>query len=590
MSDPMVVENRYGHPSHGDDFEQDALVRFDVSSIPAGTEIESATLCLYYYHWHDNNPAGRVLTCYRITDDWEEETVTWNTQPTCAAQPTSAATVPAGYDWMTWDVTVDVQAFINEEEPEYGWKIMDEEPWNWYNIPWTYFHTKEYGSYIPHLEVEFPGPDPSICRFPEFLANSCVQGESAPDQSFEVWNCGEGTLVYSISCQSSGGGGWQPYGDRYAIIVMGGNVDPESQHYIWYWGDTYGMYTELESYGFTAENIHFLSYGPSAEQHPEAVDGISTTENIRLAYQWAEQVCTSEDLLYIYWVDHGSPTAFQTNNGAITHAELGTLTLAISTKQLIGAYNPCYSGAVIDDVSGDRVITVTSQDAFHGNSWGWAGKWREALQGGTLEDPTDTNQDGYISMTEAYEWIAPKSQAAGEHSMYDDNGDGVGSEWGQPGFDPNDPAKDGYNGKFYSLDGWSAPLHAAPVREDGWLSCIPEVGQSTGEHDPIDVVYATDELLCGFYSGTITISDPDADNDPQVIAVDLTVDCLPADFDRDGDVDLYDHAMFLECLAGPNVPTPPGACSPQQFDQADLDGDDDVDLGDFDSVQVLFTG
>jgi hypothetical protein len=63
-------------------------------------------------------------------------------------------------------------------------------------------------------------------------------------------------------------------------------------------------------------------------------------------------------------------------------------------------------------------------------------------------------------MTEAYEWISPRSQDAGEHSMYDDNGDGVGHECTDPGVDRNDPTKDGYIGRYYALDGWAARLIA----------------------------------------------------------------------------------------------------------------------------------
>lgn len=245
---------------------------------------------------------------------------------------------------------------------------------------------------------------------------------------------------------------WQPYSQRYAIIVMGGHVTGPP-HYQWYWNDTSSMYRELISCGFTGDNIYFLSYGDSADAHPDWVDAASTTENIGTAYQWAQSQCTASDLLYIYWVDHGSPTYFNTYDGTITHTELGTLMQPIVAKQIIGAYNPCYSGAVIDDISRIGVITATSQDASHPNSWGWAGQWRRALRD-AAEDSIDTNEDGYISLTEAYNWIAPRSQGAGEHSMFDDNGDGVGHEWGHTGYDPEDPLQDGYNGTFYSLDGW----------------------------------------------------------------------------------------------------------------------------------------
>lgn len=56
-----------------------------------------------------------------------------------------------------------------------------------------------------------------------------------------------------------------------------------------------------------------------------------------------------------------------------------------------------------------------------------------------------------------------------------------------------------------------------------WLSVTPATGTSTGEVDTITVNYTTSGLAVGTYNGTITISDPAASNNPQTIAVTLTV-------------------------------------------------------------------
>ncbi|MCP4247088.1 MAG: hypothetical protein GY778_08565 [bacterium] len=61
-----------------------------------------------------------------------------------------------------------------------------------------------------------------------------------------------------------------------------------------------------------------------------------------------------------------------------------------------------------------------------------------------------------------------------------------------------------------------------------------------------------------------------------------------SDFDFDGDVDLDDHAVLAGCLSGPNEPTPPAGCTPQQFAAADVDEDIDVDLHDFRQFQSEF--
>jgi hypothetical protein len=60
------------------------------------------------------------------------------------------------------------------------------------------------------------------------------------------------------------------------------------------------------------------------------------------------------------------------------------------------------------------------------------------------------------------------------------------------------------------------------------------------------------------------------------------------DLDGDGDVDLGDYAIFAGCMAGPDVDIPPEGCDPMQFVGADLQQDGDVDCVDFMSFQDLF--
>jgi hypothetical protein len=56
-----------------------------------------------------------------------------------------------------------------------------------------------------------------------------------------------------------------------------------------------------------------------------------------------------------------------------------------------------------------------------------------------------------------------------------------------------------------------------------WLSVSPASGTSTGEADTIAISYATSDLPAGTYKGIITVSDPNASNNPQTIAVNLVV-------------------------------------------------------------------
>ena len=99
------------------------LVRFDISSIPAGSQILSATLSLYYLDTissSTSNPYGRTYWAYRLTQTaWDENLTNWNTYDGTndwatpggdyTTEDGASTTVPKYFDWMSWDVTNQVQ-------------------------------------------------------------------------------------------------------------------------------------------------------------------------------------------------------------------------------------------------------------------------------------------------------------------------------------------------------------------------------------------------------------------------------------------------------------------------------------------------
>jgi hypothetical protein len=106
-------------------YRRHAILKFDLTSqIVAGSTINSATLSLYYYNYPFTNPSGRTFWAYRITQTaWTELGSTWNkydgTNSWAAAggdyTTTNGAstTVPAGYGWMAWTVTAQVQTAVD---------------------------------------------------------------------------------------------------------------------------------------------------------------------------------------------------------------------------------------------------------------------------------------------------------------------------------------------------------------------------------------------------------------------------------------------------------------------------------------------
>ncbi|MCX6666539.1 MAG: DNRLRE domain-containing protein, partial [Euryarchaeota archaeon] len=129
------------------------LLQFDLSPIAPENTVSSAKLKLYYYSSEDGSTAGHTLNLYRITSNWNKENVTWNTRPSYNGTIIASAVVPSTVGtWIEWDVTNDVQSFINDQTVNYGWEIID--PASSDNSQ-TYFYSNEYGSDRPYLEIEF---------------------------------------------------------------------------------------------------------------------------------------------------------------------------------------------------------------------------------------------------------------------------------------------------------------------------------------------------------------------------------------------------------------------------------------------------
>lgn len=87
------------------------------------------------------------------------------------------------------------------------------------------------------------------------------------------------------------------------------------------------------------------------------------------------------------------------------------------------------------------------------------------------------------------------------------------------------------------------------------------------------------------YYGTLVLNG-------QVDDPDNLVEIIPApqDFDLDFDVDLDDYSALDRCVGGPGSGISGGTCTAVQFDQADSDNDNDVDLLDIRKFQLAFTG
>ncbi|MBL0340620.1 MAG: DNRLRE domain-containing protein [Bacteroidetes bacterium] len=108
-----------------------SLIQFDLSAIPAGAVITNATLSLYY---NSDNQEGNHFSSFfyknttlinRVTSAWDEQTVTWNNQPsiTTLNQVTLSASSSSTQSYPNINVTGLVQDMVSNPSQSFGFRL-----------------------------------------------------------------------------------------------------------------------------------------------------------------------------------------------------------------------------------------------------------------------------------------------------------------------------------------------------------------------------------------------------------------------------------------------------------------------------------
>jgi hypothetical protein len=101
------------------------FVRFAITgcAIPANALVTSASLNLFMF---TAPGTSATLEARRVTASWTETGITWTNQPAVAATATSStATGTTPNVTLSWNVTADVQAFVDGTSNN-GWRIHDQ--------------------------------------------------------------------------------------------------------------------------------------------------------------------------------------------------------------------------------------------------------------------------------------------------------------------------------------------------------------------------------------------------------------------------------------------------------------------------------
>lgn len=153
--DSSIPDGNYGSNDHlyiGYNYGWlNSLLQFDFTGY-YGVEVESAYLCLYVDYSYGTFPPNNLWTT-RLTDNWNEDTVTFNNSPgtTDGISITGPSSMNA---WWVVDITTYVVGWLNGTNSNYGLMLgkSDSDNNDLFGI-----RSKEYSdsTYAPKLELNY---------------------------------------------------------------------------------------------------------------------------------------------------------------------------------------------------------------------------------------------------------------------------------------------------------------------------------------------------------------------------------------------------------------------------------------------------
>ena len=98
-------------------------IQFDLSTVPANAVVVDTDLKLYH---GTNDSDNFTIGLYKVTSDWDEDTIDWDNQPTCSvdAEITSDI-ITAAITWESWDIDTLVQVWLYGSITNYGVVLKD---------------------------------------------------------------------------------------------------------------------------------------------------------------------------------------------------------------------------------------------------------------------------------------------------------------------------------------------------------------------------------------------------------------------------------------------------------------------------------
>jgi hypothetical protein len=215
--------------------------------------------------------------------------------------------------------------------------------------------------------------------------------------------------------------------------------------------------TLIHVYGFDPGDVYVLCYDGTIDSTDSGAIGkwggdnsnyqmqvwrSGSKANLQAAFNEIGGEIGSDDLLLVHTNNHGSTTGLCLDSSSVlTPSEFGAVLSGLPAfGSLVVMMEQCYSGAFKDDTLNNSTASqtvFTSAAPYNEVSWGgspfdaFAGVWIEAIagahaNGGSLSTDPDVNNNGRVSMKEAFNY-ANSNDTSGDHPVYADSPAGCGA-------------------------------------------------------------------------------------------------------------------------------------------------------------------
>jgi hypothetical protein len=226
-----------------------------------------------------------------------------------------------------------------------------------------------------------------------------------------------------------------PDKNKFAVIISGlGGEEPYSKQFTdW----TAQLRRALgDQLGFAEENITIFSEKPSGNEQRASAD------TIRQSFAGLRKTLTPDNQLFIFFIGHGSfldkVAKFNLIGPDLSAGDYAQLINNLPPRNIVVVNMASASGEFIKPLSGaGRVIVTATRSGMEQNATHFPEFFIAAL--GNSE--ADADKNSRVSVLEAFNYAAKltadfyekKGRLATEHSLLDDNGDGIGHAKGEDG-------------------------------------------------------------------------------------------------------------------------------------------------------------